>query len=57
MVTALSRVTPTDHLLAPCGALALSLASLPAAKAGLAALVIDILDPCVAVSVQELAHA
>lgn len=57
MVTALSRVTPTDHLLAPGGALVLSLASLPAAKAGLAALVIDILDPCVAVSVQELAHA
>ena len=57
MVTALSRVTPTDHLLAPGGALALALASLPAAKAGLAALVIDILDPCVAVSVRELAHA
>lgn len=57
MVTALSRVTPTDHLLAPGGALALSLASLPATKAGLAALVVDILDPCVAVSVQELAHA
>jgi len=57
MVTALARVTPTDHLLAPGGALALSLATLPAAKAGLAALVIDILDPCVAVSVQELAHA
>ena len=57
MVTALSRVTPTDHLLAPGGALALSLARLPAATAGLAAVVVDILDPCVAVSVQELVHA
>lgn len=58
-VTRLARVTPTDHLLAPGGALALSLASLPAAKAGLAALVIDILDPCVAVSLllTEAAHA
>lgn len=56
-VVALARVTPTDHLLAPGGALALSLASLPAAKIGLAALVIDILDPCVAVSLTEADHA
>lgn len=56
-VVALSRVTPTDHLLAPGGALALSLAALPASKIGLAALVIDILDPCVAVSLTEADHA
>jgi len=52
-VTALARVTPTDHLLAPGGALSQSLDSLPAAKAGLAALVVDILDPCVPVLLSE----
>jgi len=57
VVTALERVTPTDHLLAPGGALELSLASLPAAKASLASLVIDILDPCVAVTLREVADA
>lgn len=57
MVTALARVTPTDHLLAPGGALEQSLASLPAAKSGLAGLVVDILDPCVAVALSEVAHA
>ncbi|RLL65104.1 hypothetical protein [Paenirhodobacter hankyongi] len=56
-VTALSRVTPTDHLLAPGGALERALATLPAAKAGLAALVVDLLDPCVAVDLQELSDA
>lgn len=57
VVTALARVTPTDHLIAPGGALSLSLATLPAAKIGLAALVIDSLDPCVPVSVKEVRHA
>lgn len=57
VVTALARVTPTDHLLAPGGALGAALASLPAAKAGLAALVIDILDPCVAVHLEGAGHA
>lgn len=57
VVTALERVTPTDHLLAPGGTLERALASLPAAKAHLAALVIDILDPCVPVSVREVSHA
>ena len=45
-VTAFARVTPTDHLLAPGGILEQSLSSLPAPRAGLAPLVLDILDPC-----------
>lgn len=46
-LTDLTRITPTDHLLAPGGVLERSLATLPAAKARLAPLVVDILDPCV----------
>jgi len=46
-VTAFSRVTPTDHLVAPGGALAQSLATLPAHRAGaIAPLLLAILDPC-----------
>jgi len=52
-VTALARVTPTDHLLAPGGALDHALAALPAEKAALAPLLIDILDPCSPVRVEE----
>lgn len=47
-VTGLTRRTPTDHMLASGGMLDRSIASLPSAKAGLAPLVIDLLDPCVA---------
>ncbi|GAB4258334.1 MAG: HupK protein [Pararhodobacter sp.] len=52
-VAAFARVTPTDHLLAPGGVLAHSLATLPAEKAGLAPLVLDILDPCSPVRLEE----
>lgn len=50
----LSRVTPTDHLLAPGGMLERSFAALPAAKAPLAALLLDILDPCLPVSLTQV---
>lgn len=53
-VTAFARVTPTDHLLAPGGMLAQSFATLPAAKAALAPLLIDILDPCVPVTLTQV---
>ncbi|MGB0661390.1 MAG: hydrogenase expression/formation protein HupK [Mangrovicoccus sp.] len=60
-VTALTRITPTDHLLAPNGILEQSLASLPAAKSHLAPLLLDILDPCRPVALEpktgEPAHA
>lgn len=51
------RITPTDHLLAPGGVLDQSLASLPRQKADLADLVLDILDPCMPVSLTEVDDA
>lgn len=56
-VRAFTRVTPTDHLLAQGGALERSLLTLPAAKADLATLVVDILDPCVPVTLEIARHA
>ncbi len=57
MVTRFERVTPTDHLLAEGGTLDRTLASLPADKAGLGPLLLDILDPCSPVRLKEVAHA
>ncbi|MCB1390308.1 MAG: hydrogenase expression/formation protein HupK [Rhodobacteraceae bacterium] len=57
-ITAFARVTPTDSLLARDGVLARSLASLDAARAGQAALLLDILDPCSPVTLTaEAEHA
>lgn len=56
-VTAFARRTPTDHLTAPGGALERAVATLPAAKAALAPLVVDILAPCVATRVEVPADA
>lgn len=56
-VTALTRVTPTDHLLAPGGVLELALARLPATRSDRAALLVDILDPCVPVLLREAENA
>lgn len=57
MITGLTRRTPTDHLVAPGGVMEQSLASLPAHKASLAALVVDILDPCQPVTLEEAQNA
>lgn len=57
MVTRIDRVTPTDHMLAPGGALERSLATLPPAKRHLAPLVVALHDPCMAVRVEEAGHA
>ena len=57
IVTGFDRATPTDHLLMPGGLLAASLATLPADRAGLAPLLVDILDPCIALQVEGAAHA
>ncbi len=56
-VTAFSRVTPTDHLQAKGGVLDQTLSSLPATQAGLAPLILDILDPCSPIRVKEVSHA
>jgi hypothetical protein len=53
-VTAFKRVTPTDHLLAQGGVMDQSLARLSQNKAGLGALLLDILDPCVPVRLKEV---
>lgn len=54
-VAGFSRVTPTDHLLAADGILDRSLAALPALKSGYAPLLLDILDPCTPVALEEVA--
>ncbi|WP_460274057.1 hydrogenase expression/formation protein HupK [Celeribacter sp. ULVN23_4] len=46
VVTRFERVTPTDHMMAPGGIMAQSLAGLPEEKHGLAQLLIDVIDPC-----------
>ena len=57
IVTAFERVTPTDHLQAKGGVLDQTLASLPADRAALAPLAMDILDPCTPIRVREATHA
>lgn len=57
VVTDLTRVTPTDALLAEGGILDRTLGSLPADKAGLGPLLLDILDPCSPVRLREAADA
>lgn len=55
-ITAVERRTPTDHILAPGGALLQSLRSLPASMSGLAAAVVALHDPCVPVTVRAMAR-
>lgn len=57
IVTGLCRRTPTDHQLAPGGALLQSLANLPATHRALAPKVIALHDPCIPVTIREAAHA
>lgn len=54
----LHRVTPTDHLLADDGVMAQSLSSLSCGAADpKAKLLVDILDPCIPVTLKEVSHA
>lgn len=57
IVTEFARVTPTDHLLAPGGVFEQALARLPDAKTALAPLVLDIMDPCVPLRLEEAEDA
>lgn len=57
LVTGIDRRTPTDHLLAPEGALLHALATLPPALRHLAPQVIALHDPCIPVTVREASHA
>lgn len=56
-LVAFQRVTPTDHLFLPDGMLSQSFASLPPAKKTFAALLLDILDPCVPCQLEEIHNA
>jgi hypothetical protein len=56
-VTSVLRLTPTDHQLAPGGALSLALASLPGDRPDLAARLVALHDPCIPVTVAEVSHA
>ena len=51
-VTGLTRRTPTDHMLSQNGALAQAFARLPAAKRGLAPVLLEVFDPCVPVRLE-----
>lgn len=57
LVTGMVRRTPTDHLLAPGGALLQALASLPRDLWARAPLMVALHDPCVPVTVREASHA
>lgn len=57
-VTTFRRVTPTDHLLVKDGVLDQSLAKFLGRKdSATAKLLLDILDPCVPVQIEEVSHA
>lgn len=51
-VTAVARLTPTDHQLAPGGALDQALATLPANRPDLAQRLVALHDPCIPVTVE-----
>lgn len=57
VVTGITRRTPTDHLLAPGGALLQSLTTLPASLRSLAPLVIALHDPCIPMTIREAQDA
>lgn len=56
-VTGITRRTPTDHLLAPGGALLQALSALPPSLQSLAPQVIALHDPCIPVTVKEVQDA
>lgn len=56
-VSGLERITPTDHVLAPGGVMAQSLASLGYASRETADLLLTIVDPCVPLELDEVTHA
>ena len=56
-ITAFERRTPTDHLVAPGGALEGLLAAMGKSDASQVLLLSDILDPCVTVQLREGSHA
>lgn len=56
-ITGLSRLTPTDHQLAPGGALETALSLVPIDRPDLARALVALHDPCIPVTVREESHA
>lgn len=56
-VEALSRITPTDHIVAPGGALEAMLSSLPPDRAMLLPVLMTLVDPCRSLNVEAARHA
>ena len=56
-VTAFSRITPTDHMLATGGAIDQTLDSLSNGQRGLAPLALALMDPCVPLTIKGLEDA
>lgn len=56
-ITGLARLTPTDHQLAPGGALDTALGFLPTDRPDLARALVALHDPCIPVTVREVSHA
>ena len=57
VLTDLQRITPTDHMLAAGGMMDITLAALGQGTLDRARLVVDSLDPCVHVRLEEVGHA
>lgn len=57
LVSGLTRITPTDHQLAPEGALELALRQIPAHRPDLAGRLLALFDPCIPVTIPEAHHA
>lgn len=57
IVERFDRVTPTDHMLAPGGMLERALVNLDTTRAGLAPLLLELLDPCQPVELMEARDA
>jgi hypothetical protein len=56
-VTSLARITPTDHMLAPGGALAAMLSRLPPDRAMLLPVLMTLVDPCRPLNVEAARNA
>jgi hypothetical protein len=56
-VTAFSRITPTDHMLASGGAIDQTMDSLSNGQRGLAPLALALMDPCVPLTIKGLEDA
>lgn len=56
-ISGLARLTPTDHQLAPGGALETALGLLPTDRPDLARALVALHDPCIPVTVREVSHA